>query len=139
MANTIRDLPASSTFFEVLPSAARTTAPDTQEFVITGRGYDYTVGGLYLIIDATVVTATQTLTVTVSGVDRVSGQTYTILASTAISAATGAGTPRVLKILPGVLAAANLAVSEAIPPVFRVSVAVANGLTATYSIGGMLV
>lgn len=120
-------------YFEVLPSAARTDAPDTQEFEITGRGYEYR--GLHLIIDATVVTATQTLTVTVSGVDRVSGKLYTLLASTALAVA---GTT-VLKVGPNLSQVNNLAVNDYMPPVFRVSVAVANGLTATYSIGGMLV
>lgn len=119
--------------FEVLPSAARTTAPDTQEFEIQGRGYEY--HGLHLIIDATVVTATQTLTVTVSGVDRVSEKIYTVLASAAISSASTV----VMKIAPGLTPAANLAANDYLPPVFRVSVALANGLTATYSIAGMLV
>jgi hypothetical protein len=133
VANTIRQLASSALYFEVLPSAARTTAPDTQEFEIQGRGYEY--NGVHLVIDATVVTATQTLTVTVSGVDRVSGKIYTILTSAAVTAA---GTV-VLKIAPNLTAAANLAVNDYLPPVFRISVAVANGLTATYSIGGMLV
>ncbi len=133
MANVLRDLPANSQSFEVLPSEARTTAPDTQEFQVVGRGYEYQ--GLHLVIDATVVTATQTLTVTVSGVDRVSGKLYTLLASAAITAASTV----VLKIGPSLTAAANLTVNDYLPPVFRVTVAVANGLTATYSIGGMLV
>jgi hypothetical protein len=138
MANTIRSLPAAQAWFEVLPSAARTVAPDSQEFEVQQqRGYEYS--GLHLITDVTILTATQTLTITVSGVDRVSGQTYPLLASTAVAAATGSGTPQVLKIEPGITFAANLAVSLHLPPVFRVSVAVNNGLTATYSIGGMLV
>jgi hypothetical protein len=133
MANVIRLLPSGAAGFTVLPSAARTTAPDTQEFEVTGRGYEYR--GLHLIIDATVVTSTQTLTVTVSGVDRVSGKLYTLLASAAITAASTV----VLKIGPDLTPVNNLAVNDYLPPVFRVSVALENSLTATYSISGMLV
>lgn len=133
MANNIVNVSAASPYFEVLPSAARTTAPDTQEFVVDRRGFG--PSGLILTIDATVVTATQTITVTVSGVDRISGKLYTVLASAAIATASTV----VLKINDGVAAVANVSTVEVLPPVFRVTVTIANGLTATYSIGGMLV
>ena len=133
MANTIRQLAASALYFEVLPSAARTTAPDTQEFEITGRGYEY--DGLHLIIDITAVTATPALTITVDGVDRVSGKTYNLITSTVIATAV----TTVLKVSPGITVAANLAVAMNLPPVFRVSVAHGDTDSATYSIGGMLV
>lgn len=133
MANVIRELLASAPYFEVLPSTARTTAPDTQEFQVDRRGFG--PSGLVLTIDATVITATQTLTVTVSGVDRVSGKLYTVLASTAIATASTV----ILRIGAGLTAAGGLVANDVIPPVFRVSVAAGNGLTATYSIGGMLV
>lgn len=134
MANVIRKLLTDSMYFEVLPSEARTTDPDTQEFEMSGRGYDYT-GGLVLIIDATAVTATPALTVTVSGVDRVSGKLFTILASAVIATAV----TTVLKIGPGLTAAANLVVNDRIPPVFRITCAHGDADSITYSIGGMLV
>lgn len=132
MANVIRDQLAAGLWFEVLPSAARTTAPDTQEFVVDRRGFN--PNGLVLVIDVTAVTATPSITVTVSGVDRVSGKVYTILASAAITAT---GTV-VLKIGPGLTAAASLVANDLVPPVFRVSVAHGDADSITYSIGGML-
>lgn len=133
MANTIRKLTTDSMSFEVLPSAARTTDPDTQEFELLGRGYEY--NGLDLIIDATAVTSTPALTVTVAGVDRVSGKLFTILASTAIATAV----TTVLKIGPGLTPAANLAANDRLPPIFRVTCVHGNANSITYSIGGMLV
>lgn len=138
MANVIAPLAANSSYFEVLSSAARTATPDTFEFEVQGRGYEYK-GGLHLIIDVTAIVTTPSITVTVYGVDRVSGQTYVILASAAITAVTGAGTPRVLKIGPGLVAAANLTANDILPPIFRVGVTHANGNSITYSVSGMLV
>ncbi|WP_055563609.1 hypothetical protein [Streptomyces atriruber] len=133
MANNIRQLTAGSTYFQVMASAARTATPDTEEFEITGRGYEYS--GLHLIIDATAVTATPALTVTVSGVDRVSGKTYTILQSAVIATAV----TTVLRIGVGLTPAANTVASDSLPPVFRVTAAHGDADSITYSIGGMLV
>jgi hypothetical protein len=133
MANTIRSLAADAAGFEVLPSAARTTTPDTQEFEIVGRGYGY--AGLHLIIDVTAVTSTPSLVVTVSGVDRVSGKTYALLTSAAIATAV----TTVLRVSPGATPAANLAVGDNLPPVFRITVTHGNANSATYSVAGMLV
>lgn len=132
MANVIRELLASTPCFEVLPSAARTTAPDTQEFQVDRRGFS--PSGLILTIDATAITATPALTVTVSGVDRTSGKLYTILASTAIATAV----TTVLKINAGVAAGAT-ATLEVLPSVFRVTCTHGDSDSITYSIGGMLI
>ncbi len=133
MANNIRQLRSDTPYFEVLPSAARTATPDTQEFEITGRGYEYS--GLHLIVDVTTVTATPSLVVTVDGVDRVSGKAYTLLTSAAIATAV----TTVLRVSPGATPAANLAVGDNIPPIFRITVTHADADSATYSVGGMLV
>lgn len=133
MANATLPLMANASYFEVLPSAARTTAPDTQEFALDRRGFSGS--GLVLTIDATAVTATPALTVTVSGVDRVSGKIYTILQSAVIATAV----TTVLKINVGATVAANLATNEALPPVFRITCAHGDSDSITYSIGGMLV
>lgn len=132
MANQIRKLATDAATFEVLPSAARTADPDTIEFELSGRGYEYS--GLVLVIDATAVTATPALTVTVSGVDRVSGKLFTILASTAIATAV----TTVLKIGPGLTAAANLVANDRLPPIFRVTCSHGDADSITYSVGGML-
>src|SRR5881227_2846761 len=57
---------------------------------------------LHLIIDITAITATGTITVTIYGVDPVSGKIYVILASAAL----GAVATTVLKVGPGLTAAA---------------------------------
>lgn len=113
----------------VLPSAARTAAPDTQEYEAQGPAR-----GLHLVIDVTAIVTAPSITVTIAGVDRVSGKTYTILASAAITAT---GTT-VLKVGPGLTAAANSVANDFIPPIFRVSVSHANGNSITYSIAGQL-
>lgn len=133
MANVIRQIQSDSTGFEVLPSAARTTTPDTQEFEILGRGYQYT--GLHLILDVTAVTATPALTVTVDGVDRLSGKTYNLITSAVIATAVTTA----LKIAPGITPAANVAVAMNLPPVFRVTVSHGDADSATYSVTGILV
>jgi len=129
MANVISTL-SSRGPFTVLPSAARTAAPDTQEFEVSGVDYS----GLHLVIDVTAIAATPSITVTVAGVDRLSGKVYTILASAAITAT---GTT-VLKIGRALTAAANLVANDFLPPVFRVSVSHADADSITYSIAGQL-
>ena len=133
MANVLHTLTSSSSQFEVLPSAARTTAPDTHEFEITGRGYEY--GGLHLVLDLTAFTTAASLTVTVSGVDRISGKTYPLIVSAAITSVSVTA----LEIGPGITASANLSVSKQMPPIFRVSVAHGNANSTTYSVSGVLV
>ena len=85
--------------------------------------------GIHLVIDVTARTSTSTLTVTIQGKDPVSGKFYTILASTAISAVSTV----VLKVYPGLTAAANLAANDVIPSEWRVvaTVASAGAITAT--------
>lgn len=128
MANVVTRLRPGHGAFTVLPSAARTAAPDTQEFEHRGAR------GLVVVVDATAVTGTPSVTVTVAGVDRVSGKTWTLLASAAI---TGTGTT-VLKIGPGLTAAANAAVNDMLPPVFRVTCAHGDSDSITYSVTGHL-
>jgi hypothetical protein len=129
MANVITRISAREDVFAVLPSAARTAAPDTQEFEIAGA-----VRGLIVVIDATAVTATPALTVTVAGVDRRSGKTYTMLASAAIATVS----TTVLRIAPGLTAAANLVASDLIPPMLRITCAHGDSDSITYSINALL-
>lgn len=71
----------------------------------------------HVVIDITSVTGTTpTATFTVQGKDPISGKYYTILASTALNAI---GTT-VLKIGPGLTAAANTVVNDVVPRTFRV-------------------
>lgn len=105
-------------------SAARTTLQNSED--IPNEGFR----GLTLVIDATAGTPTG-VTFTIKGKDPVSGKYYTILASAAI---TGAGTT-VLRIYPGMTAAANLAASAPLPPIWRLEITVADAGSLTYSVG----
>jgi hypothetical protein len=113
----------------VLPSAARTAAINSADFK------NYGAKGLHLIIDITAITATPLVTVTIKGKDPVSGKYYTLLASTALAAVA----TTVLKVYPGLTAAANLVASDVLPRDWRVEVTVGDADSATYSIGAQLV
>lgn len=128
MANTISRVSSDAGRFEVYASAARTADPDTQELGVAGYR------GIHLVIDCTAATGSPSVVVSILGVDRVSGKTYTILASAAI---TGTGTT-VLKVGPGLTAAANLVANDVLPPVIRIVPDHTGADSITYSIGASL-
>jgi hypothetical protein len=117
----------------VLPSAARTAAPNVQQFVF-GSNIADGPRGLVLVIDVTALTATGTLTVKVEGVDPISAKAYTLLQSVSITAT---GTT-VLRIYPGLTAAANTVASDVLPAVWQVTATPGNSVSITYSIAGSL-
>jgi hypothetical protein len=123
MANIVTTLPAFGAF-PILPSGARTATPDTQEFELPSGAV-----ALHVVLDVTAIVTTPSITVTVAGIDRVSGKAYTLLASAAVTAT---GTT-VLKIGPGLTAAANLVANDYVPSVVRVTVAHGNANSITYS------
>jgi hypothetical protein len=125
VANTITRVSSSAGRVEVYASAARTASPDTQELEVAGYR------GIHLTIDATAATGSPSVVVSILGVDRLSGKTYTLVASAAI---TGTGTT-VLKVAPGLTAAANLTVSDLLPPVIRIAPVHTGSDSITYSIG----
>lgn len=77
--------------------------------------------------------ASPTTTVTIQGKDPVSGTYYTILASTALAGVT----TKLLTIGPGITASANTAVSDFMPPVFRISVTYGGTITQITGTVGM--
>ncbi len=88
-----------------------------------------TAKGAIVVVDITAITAGN-IVVTVQGKDEVSGKYYTILTSAALAAAA----TTVLRIYPGLTAAANTVANDVLPTKFRVSVAVTTGpVTATIS------
>lgn len=100
----------------------------------TGPVQDGSFGrGLLVFVNVSALAGTTpSLTVTIKGVDPVSGATYTILASAAITT-TGL---TVLRVYPGLTAAANLTASDVIPPNFQISATIAGTgpqVTATIS------
>ena len=115
----------TSTTGTALASAARTASIDTADIA------NYSARGLHVVIDATAVTATPSITVTIQGKDSLSGQYYTILAAAAITAVS----TTVLRVYPGLTAAANLVANDVLPRNWRVSVAAADADSITYSVG----
>ena len=113
----------------VYPSAARTTDP-----TVVDLGNE--VGrGLHLVIDVTAVTATPSVVFTIKGKDPVSGKVWTILASAAI-VATGT---TILKVYPGLTAAANLVASDVLPPTWQVTAVHGDADSITYSVTAQMV
>lgn len=106
-------------------AAAGVTSADLEN--LSGRG-------AHVVIDVTAISGTSpTLTVTVDGYDETSGKYYTLLQSASLSAT---GTT-VLRIYPGVTAAANAAASDVIPRVFRVATTIGGttpSVTATVGV-----
>lgn len=115
--------------FAIYASTARTATPDTAEFELPAGSK----AGVF-VIDVTAATSTPSTVFTVLGVDRVSGKTYTILASAAI---VGTGTT-VLRVGPGLTAAANLVANDILPPVIRISAVHGNANSQTYTMAGMV-
>lgn len=113
----------------VLASAARTASTDSGDLV------NRSARGLHLIIDVTAVPGVDTVTFTIQGKDPLSGKYYTILASAAIVAASTV----VLKVYPGMTAAANLVASDVLPSDWRVLVTHSAGTNFTYSVGAQLI
>lgn len=106
----------------IYASAARTATPTA----VTKR-VDR-AKGVMLIIDATASAATPSVVVTIDGV-AASGNAYNILTSAAI---TGTGRT-VLKIYPGITAAANVAVSDVVPQTIKVTATHGDADSITYS------
>lgn len=91
---------------------------------------NYNARGLHVTVDITATGGTPTLTVTIEGKDPTSGKYYTILASSAL-ASTGT---TILRVYPGLTAAANVTANDALPRVWRVKSVIAGttpSITAT--------
>lgn len=87
--------------------------------------------GCKVTLAVTVVPGVDTVQAVIEGKDEVSGTYYAILSSVA-----GAGLGAVvLTVHPGVTPAANVAVADALPDVYRVRVVHSAGSSFTYSVG----
>ncbi len=121
----------NNTNIVLLASAARTAA--TTSSIETVINSDYR--GCHIIIDVTVDPASASITPTIQGYDTVSGKYYTLLVGNAIAAV---GTT-VLRIYPGLTASANVIANDILPSKFRISMAVADTDSITYSVSASLV
>ena len=107
----------------LLASAARTTAQTSQDFSAEE------VLSSDFVFNVTLDPGTASVTPSIQGKDPVSGAYYTILTGAAV-AATGI---TVMRVGPTITAAANVAANAILPKEFRVSVAVADAESLTYS------
>lgn len=112
----------------VFASAARTATADSSDFT------NPDARGLHLIIDVTSVTLTPSVVFTISGKDPLSGKYYTLLTSAAITAT---GTT-VLKLYPGLTAAANTVASDVLPRTWRVTATHGDTDSITFSVSANL-
>ena len=105
-------------------SAARTASSNSSDLT------NYNARGVKVVIDVTAASATPSVVFTIAGKCTLSGKYYAILASAAI---TGTGTT-VLTVYPGATAAANVAVSDVLPRLWRVEAVHADADSITYSV-----
>lgn len=110
------------------PSAPRTVTPAAAPMACSASA-------LYVVIDVTAAGVTPSVVVSVDGVDALTGKLFSLLASSAITAV---GTT-VLKIGPGITAAANLAAALFLPETVQVTVTHGNAITITYSVSAHLI
>lgn len=113
----------------VFASAARTATEASSVFQSNGHR------GAVIVIDATASAATPSVVFTVQGWSGVGDDYYTIVASAAV---TGAATT-VLRIYPGLTAAANLTVSDVLPTQWRVIATHGDADSLTYSVTASLI
>lgn len=113
----------------VLASAARTETVASSVFA--NPGYR----GLHLIIDATDSAATPSVVFTIQGYSPLGDDYYTILASAAV---TGAATT-VLRVYPGLTAAANTVANDVLPHLWRVNAVHADTDSITYSVNAIMI
>ncbi len=107
-----------------LASAARTASVDSSDLT------NYNARGVIVTIDVTAVVDTPSMVLTIQGKSSLGSDYSDILASAAI---TGAGVTRMI-VYPGVTPAANAAVSQPLPRLWRVSVVNADADPITYSV-----
>lgn len=124
MAHTTNVLAGSPGPYSLLPSAARTV--DTT----SGVTQTFPCRGVHVIINTTVWTA-GSLTPHIQGYDKASDSYYDLL----VGAAIGATGQVVLKVGPGITAAANLSVSDILPVNWRVLCHPSTTDAITYSVG----
>jgi hypothetical protein len=117
-------LPAETISIVAFASAARTASANGND--INTSAY---LGGI-ITIDMTVVPGVDTVTFTFQGKDPLSGKYYTILASTAIVAVS----TTVLRVYPGLPAAANLVANDILPVTSRIITTHSAGTSFTYSV-----
>lgn len=129
MASVSVDSTITDEYVTVFPSAARTASATSSVFPSGGAR------GLILIIDATALSATPSVTFTIQGVSPVGADTWTILASAAVTSAATS----VLRVYPGLTAAANTVANDVLPGQWQVTATAADSDSLTYSVTAYLI
>ncbi len=101
----------------------------------SGDQINFNGKGLHLTFNITAVPGAQTVTLTLEGKDETSGQYYTILAG----AAQAANGTFIMRVYPGLTAAANLTANDILPRLWRVSIAHSGAGNFTYSVGASII
>ncbi len=114
----------------VFPSVARTATPTAVEY---DDGSHPREGGV-IVINVSALTGTPSVVFNIEGFAPVAGIWYPVLASAAITAT---GTT-VIRIFPGVTPAANLAVSDFLPPRWRIRPVHGTADSITYTVEAYL-
>lgn len=107
-------------------SAARTATPAAFTLDLVR------VRALVVVIDVTAIGPAPSVVPTLDAIDQASGKAYNLLTGTALTAATGS-TPRVLRIAPGLVVAANLTANDVVPERIRLTMTHGNADSITYS------
>lgn len=115
--------------FTAFASAARTATPTPYD------GKSFGAKGIQIVIDTTAVTATPSVVFTLQGKDVASGKFFTILASAAIATVSTV----ILRVYPGLTAAANLVATDILPANFRIIATHGDADSITYTVGYSLI
>lgn len=91
--------------------------------------------GVHVTIKSTAATSTPSVVPTIEGYDETTGAWYTLLTGAAI---TDGSTTVTLKVYPGITAVNNVAVSDHLPPLWRLTMTHADTDSITYSAGANL-
>lgn len=108
------------------PSAARTVTPAAFTLDLVR------VRALVVVIDVTAIGPAPSVVPSLDAVDVASGKVWNLLTGAALTAVTGS-TPRVLRVAPGLVVAANLAANDVVPERIRLTMTHANADSMTYS------
>lgn len=119
----------SSREVTVYPSAARTATPTA---AVVGCGY---ARGVQVVVDLTAFTTAASLTVAIDSQDATSGKWYNLLTSAALSAVA----TTVLRVYPGLVAAAGLVANDVLAENLRITVTHGNANSTTYSVSAHLI
>ena len=118
-----------NTQFTVFESVARTATVNSEDY------FNPSGDGIIVTIDCTAIVSTPSVVFTIQGKDPASAKYYTILAS---AASVGTGTT-VLRVYPGLTAAANTIATDMLPRDFRIIATHGNANSITYTVGACIV